>query len=184
MEGGGFGIAAADQLAGGEGDEDKRDGGHEEAEADVACCFDAGFAGGELVGVDAVDGLVTDEQGQVGHGVEDGVGHGGEQRERTGRDGAVDLQDGQDDIRGEAAVHGDLVLELVIVVDLLGRADVLFHGLQHALDIPVLAVVEPLQSLRRGRLVILDDCARNPASLSRRVRLDLLDFFRRFQLRC
>ncbi|GAB1200234.1 hypothetical protein APSETT444_009604 [Aspergillus pseudonomiae] len=137
---------------GAEGDDNGDDGGqmeiangrHEEAEADVAGCFDAGFAGGELAGVDAVDGLVTEEQGEVGHGVEDGVGHCCEEGERARRDGTVELEDGEDDVRGEAAVDGDFVFELVVDADFAGVADVLFDGFQHALDVLILRVVEAL----------------------------------------
>ena len=50
----------------GKHDDDEGDGGHEEAEDDVAGCFDAGFARGEAAGVDVADGAVADHEGYVG----------------------------------------------------------------------------------------------------------------------
>ncbi len=52
MEGVGLGGLAPYQIAEGEGDQDEGDGGHEEAEDDVAGCLNAGLAGGELARVD------------------------------------------------------------------------------------------------------------------------------------
>lgn len=75
-------LVALRKLAAGECDEDERDGGHQEAEADISGGFDAGLSCRELAGVDALDRLVAEEQRQVRHGVEDGVCHGGEERER------------------------------------------------------------------------------------------------------
>jgi len=170
-------LAARVELARREGDQDQRHGDHDEAEADVAGRLDAGLARGELARVHAVDGLVADEEGQVGQGVEDGIGHGGEQGQRAGRDGAVHLHDGQDHVGREAAVHGDLVLELVLVVELPGRPDVLLHGLEHPPDVLILRLVEVLQLLGRGGgpHVVLEERRRTPAPLPRRVGLDLLD---------
>lgn len=91
MEIAGFRLGALDQFTDGEGDNDERDGRHEEAEADVTRRFDAGFAGGKLAGVDTVDGLIAEEQGEVGHGVEDGVGHCCEEGERARCNGTVEL---------------------------------------------------------------------------------------------
>lgn len=73
------GGVAFGEFHGGEDDEDEGDGGHEEAEDDVAGGFDAGLAGGETAGVDSLDRAVAGDEGEVGHWVEDGVGHGGEE---------------------------------------------------------------------------------------------------------
>ncbi len=89
------------QVAEREGDEDEGDGGHEEAEDDVAGRFDASLTGGELARVNFGDRLVAEQESEVGSRVEDGVGHGGEQRERAGGDGAVDLENGEDHVCGE-----------------------------------------------------------------------------------
>ena len=81
MQGFGGGGVPRFEFEEGEHDDDEGDGGHEEAEDDVAGCFDAGFAGGEAPRVDVADGAVADHEGDVGEGVEDCVGHGGEEGE-------------------------------------------------------------------------------------------------------
>lgn len=194
-EGARRGVGTLDQVADGEGDEDEGDGGHEEAEADVACCFNAGFPGGELAGVDAVDGLVAEEEGEVGAGVEDGVGHGGEEREGTRGDGGVELEDGEDDVGGERAVDGDAVAEGIVAVELARGADVFLDGFEHALDVLVLRLVEALQ-LARGHGVgygiaaaEFDSCGRGgrgggiPFARGVGYRLDLANLLGGFQLR-
>ena len=128
----------------GKDDEDEGDGGHEEAEDDVACCFNAGFAGGEAAGVDFFYGAVADDEGDVGHGVEDCVGHGGEEGEGAGEDGGEDLEAGEDDVGGEGAVDGDFELEVVFAVELFGESDVFVYGAEPALYVLVLGLVEAL----------------------------------------
>lgn len=145
VEGGGGGGGADDEAAEGEGDEDGGDGGHEEAEDDVAGGFDPGFAGGEAARVDFGDGLVAEEQGEVGGRVEDGVGHGGEEGERAGGDGGEELEDGKHDVGAEGAVDGDLIAELVGRAEVAGLADVFVHGPEEALDGGVLRLVEALE---------------------------------------
>ncbi len=93
-----------------EHDDYKADRGHEEAEDDIARGLDPGLAAGEAAGVYMLDGAVANDERDVGHGVEDGVGHGGEEGEGApARDGAVDLQGGEDDVGGEGAADRDLV---------------------------------------------------------------------------
>ena len=74
-------VVAGFEFDEGEYDDDEGDGGHEEAEDDVAGGFDAGFARGEAARVDMADGAVADDEGDIGEGVEDCVGHGGEEGE-------------------------------------------------------------------------------------------------------
>lgn len=139
------GGVAFGEFHGREDDEDEGDGGHEEAEDDVAGRFDAGFARGETAGIDFPDGAVAGDEGEVGHRVEDRVGHGGEERERAGVDGREDLQAGEDDVGGEGALDGDLELEVVLAIELLGEPDVLVYGAEPAFDILVLGLVEVLE---------------------------------------
>jgi hypothetical protein len=49
--------------------------GYQEAEADVAGGLGEGLAGGELTCVDAVNGFVAQQEGQVRHRIEDSVSH-------------------------------------------------------------------------------------------------------------
>ena len=79
-----FLLGADSQFADRESNQDERNGRHKETKTDIACCFDTGFASRELARIDTVDGLVAQKEGQVGHGVEDGVGHCGEQGEGAG----------------------------------------------------------------------------------------------------
>ena len=71
-----FGVRG--EFLDGEGDEDKGDGRHEEAEDDVSGGFYARFAGGEAVRIDVGDCFVAEDEGDIGERIEDGVGHGGE----------------------------------------------------------------------------------------------------------
>ena len=137
-------LGARYQFANGEGDDDERNGGHKEAEADVASGLDAGLSSRELARIDAIDGLVAEQEGQIGHGVEDRVGHCGEERERSGRDGTVHLDDRENDIRGKTTVNSNPVLETVVDAQFAGGTSVLLHGLQHALDVFILGLVEAL----------------------------------------
>ncbi len=129
----------------GQDDEDEGDRGHEEAEDDVAGRFDARFARGETPRVHFPDGAVAGDEREVRHRVEDCVGHGGEEGERAGVDGREDLQAGEDDVGGEGALDGDLELEVVLAIELLGEPDVLVHGAEPALDVLVLGLVEALE---------------------------------------
>ena len=125
-----------------EGDEDEGDGRHEEAEGYVAGCFDAGFAGGVFAAVDAGDGPVAEEEHYVGEGVEDRVGHRGEEGEGARGDGGVDLEDREDDVGGEGAVNCDLVAEGVALLGFARVGDVGVDGLEEAFDLVVLFRVE------------------------------------------
>lgn len=146
VEGFSGGVVAGFEFDEGEGDDDEGDGGHEEAEDDVAGGFDAGFAGGEAAGVDVADGAVADDEGDVGEGVEDGVGHGGEEGEGgAGGDGGVGLEHGEEEVGGEGAADGDLVFELVGAGEDFGVVDVVVDWLEPFLDIGVLRFVEVLE---------------------------------------
>ena len=130
----------------GEHDDDAGDGGHQEAEDDVAGGFDAGFARREAAGVDAANGAIAGDEGDIGEGVEDGVGHGGEEGEgAAGGYGGVDLEDGEDEVGGEGAADGDLVFEVVLAVEFFGGADMLVDGLEPAVDAFILVFIEVLQ---------------------------------------
>lgn len=92
--------------------------------------------------VDVSDSFVAQNKRDVGQRVEDGVGHCGEQRQGAGCDGAVELQDGEADIRCEGAIYGNLVFELCAVLGFAGFADVFMDGLEETLDLRVLGFVE------------------------------------------
>ncbi len=80
------------QLQEGHDNDDPGYGGHEEAEDNISRRFDASFARGESSRVDLFDGAITDYESDVGQGIKNGVGHGGEQGERTAcRDGSIGL---------------------------------------------------------------------------------------------
>ena len=141
-----LGGGAGFEFDEGEGDDDEGDGGHEEAEDDVAGGFDAGFAGGEAAGVDVADGAVADDEGDVGEGVEDGVGHGGEEGEGgAGGDGGVGLEYGEEEVGGEGAADGDLVFEVVGAGEDFGVVDVVVDWFEPFLDVGVLCFVEVLE---------------------------------------
>ena len=71
------------QLHEGQHNNDPGDGGHEEAEDDIPSGLDTSFARGEPSRVDFFDSPIADNEGDVGQGIENGIGHGGEQGERT-----------------------------------------------------------------------------------------------------
>lgn len=170
-------AVATNELLAGEGDQDERHGGHQEAKHDVADGFEAGLARGEPAGVDALDGAIGDDEGDVGHGVEDGVGHGGKQREGAGRDCAVQLERAQHDVGDEGTPDSDLVLHLVLALLLLGVGDVFLDGLEQPLNGFVLAVVETLDAVE------LDPLAAEPGQ-EPRLALALLHARRRRRCEC
>ena len=137
------------QLAHRKRNQDERHRSHEETEADIARRLDPRLTRRELARVHPVDSVVTGQQREIRHGIENRVCHGGEQRQRARRDGAVQLQHRQEDIGRETGVHGDLVLQLVIQVDLARIPHMLLDGLEHPLDILILHLIEPLQFGRR-----------------------------------
>ena len=92
------------------------------------------------------DGAVADYEGDVGERVEDGVGHGGEEGERgAGGDGGVGLKDGEEEVGGEGAAHGDLVFEMVGAGEDFGVVDVVVNWFEPFLDVGVLVLVEVLE---------------------------------------
>lgn len=127
-------------------DQDQRDGKHDEREDNVSRRGDARAAGGVPPRVDLVHRAVRHEEHQPGKRVEDGVGHGDEQRQRAGRDGGVELQPGQDDVGREGPLYADGVHEVVPAVRVLDLLLVLVHGLEHGADRLVLALVELLDA--------------------------------------
>jgi len=162
MEGGCVGGRGLREELRGEGDEDEGDGRHEEAEGDVSCGFDAGFAGGVFAAVDAGDGAVAEEQHDVGERVEDCVGHGGEEGEGARRDGGIHLQRGEHDVGGERAIDGDLVTQGVAFLGLAGVGDVGVDWLEEALDLVVLLCVKGcyfalLACVRPGQFLGVED---------------------------
>ena len=134
--------APSGEISNGEGDQDERNGGHEEAEDDVASGLDARFTCGVLARIDSRDGFVAQDECKVRHWVEDCVGHCCEEGERAGGDGAVYLEDGEDDVGNEGAIDGDLEFELVCIVDFSRLADMFVDGAEEALDLTVLGFVE------------------------------------------
>lgn len=136
---------------GGEDDDDEGNGGHKEAEDDVARRFDAGFPRGEAAGIDFLDGAVADDEGDVGQGVEDGVGHGGEEGEGAGVDGREDLEAGEADVGSEGTLDGDLELEMVLAIELFGESNMLVYGSKPAFDILILGFIEALHFFGFGR---------------------------------
>jgi hypothetical protein len=88
----GVGTLVLGNLADGFHNDDDGHGDHERAETEVARGFDARLAAGEFTAVDARDGAVAHDQGEVGERVEERVGHGGEEREGLGGDCGVELQ--------------------------------------------------------------------------------------------
>lgn len=153
MERSSEGVGAFNDLANGEGNDDERNGSHEAAEADIAGGFNTRLASREFTRVYSIDGFIAQQQGQVGHGVEDGVRHGGEQRQRSRGYGTVDLHTTKDDVCSKTGVHGDLVLETVLAVQLAGGTHMLFNRFQHALDVLILVLVEALELARDKRLL-------------------------------
>ena len=92
------------------------------------------------------DGAVADDEGDVGEGVEDGVGHGGEEGEGgAGGDGGVGLEDGEEEVGGEGAADGDLVSEVVGAGEDFGVVDVVVDWFEPFLDVGVLCFVEVLE---------------------------------------
>lgn len=75
-----IGGALADVLDG-KCYEDETDGNHEETKNNVAGVFNAGFSSGEFAGIDLLNGLVRQDEGEVGKRVEDGICHGSEERQ-------------------------------------------------------------------------------------------------------
>ncbi|OSS48738.1 hypothetical protein B5807_06873 [Epicoccum nigrum] len=144
---------AADRLD----DDDHGHGDHQRAEGQVARRLDARLARGELARVHPRDGARAHDQREVGQGVEQRVGHGGEQRQRARTDGGVQLQHREQHVGHEGAHDGDLVLELVRIAFLLGRAPVVVHGLEQPFDVLVLRLVELLELLRIARLLVQAD---------------------------
>ena len=141
-------LTAFFQLEEGKDDDDPGDGGHEEAEDDISRRFDPSFARGESSGIDPLDGAIADDEGDVGQGIEDGVGHGGEQRKRrTCRYGGISLDDSKEQIGSERASDGDLVFEMVGALEYLGEPDMLVDGLEPFLDVLILVLVEVLELL-------------------------------------
>ena len=173
MEGVGWSGLASHEVAEGEGDEDEGDGGHEEAEDDVAGGFDAGLAGGEPARVDFRDRLVAEQEGQVGSRVEDGVGHGGEERKRAGSDGAVDLKDGEDNIGGEGTIDSNLVPEMIGRVDFSCLTDVLVDRCQEPFDVLILSLIKALELV--GSLLTSKDKWVEDISLAARIGGDQVD---------
>ena len=163
-------------------DENEGHGSHEEAEHDVAGRLDARLARGEAARVDARDGAVGDDERDVGQRVEDGVRHGRPERQRAGRDGRVELQRRQHDVGGERALHRDLDAQLVRAQRLARVAHVLVDGLEEALDVGVLALVELLQPARLRRPPVERE---RPAAvaLARRVGPDRAELRRRLEAR-
>ena len=138
-------------------DDDDGDGDHERAEGEVARGFDACLAAGEFTRVDAGDGAVAHDECEVRQWVEERVGHGGEERERLGAYGRVELEDGENDVGGEGAYDGDFVLEVVGIVLLFRCASVIVHGLEKPFDVLILCLVELLQFTRIARLFVQTD---------------------------
>ena len=92
------------------------------------------------------DGAVADYECDVGEGVEDGVGHGGEEGEGgAGGDGGVGLEDGEEDVGGEGAANGDLVSEVVGAGEDFGVVDVVVDWFEPFLDVGILGLVEVLE---------------------------------------
>lgn len=71
-----FGASVGGDVTRGHDNQNERDGYHEEAKHDIACCFKTGLTGGEPVGVDFIDGTMGYNEKEVGERVEDRVGHG------------------------------------------------------------------------------------------------------------
>lgn len=136
------------QVLGAESNDDERHGRHDEAEGNVSDRLETGLSRGEPAGVHALDGAVGQDERYVAQGVEDGVGHGGEEREGAGRNGGVELEGCQQDVGYQRPPHGDLELEVVLALLLLGLGAVLLDALEHALNRLVLRLVEPLHPSR------------------------------------
>ena len=89
---------------------------------------------------------MADHEGDVGEGVEDCVGHGGEEGEgAAGGDGGVGLEHGEEEIGGKGAADGDLVFELVGAGEDFGVVDVVVDRFEPFLDVGVLGFVEVLE---------------------------------------
>lgn len=156
-------------------DDDHGDGDHHEAEEDVPGVLDACLSAGELATVHAFDGTRRHDEGQVGQRVEERIGHGGEERQRLGRGGGVELQHGQEDVGSKAAHDGDAVLEVVGAFLLLCVAHMVVDGLEQPLDVLVLLLVELLELARARGLLVQRDGA-EAVALPRRVGADLGEF--------
>lgn len=186
------GVGASDNLANRKRNDNKGDCRHQKAEADVTSSLDPRLAGGELARVDAVNGLIAQQQGQIRHRVEDGVGHSSEQRQRAGRDRTIHLDNTQDNVGRETSIHGDFVFEAVFGIEFPRGADVLLDRLEHTLDGLVLRLVETAQLARDERLFALGARVSHHLhhtwtvgiALTSSVGFDLADFLFGFELRC
>lgn len=160
----------------GKGNNNEGDGSHEKAKDYVADRLETGLAGGEATRINAANGPVGEDEGEVAERVEDGIGHGGEERQRTRRYGGVELQRGEDDIGGERAIDCDAKFKLVITGLLTGLGAVLLDRLEHALDGGVLVLVEAadLVGMATGAGQGGGDVTAC-VSLARRVGLDLVE---------
>ena len=175
------GLGGADrEFANGEGDEDEGDGGHEEAENDVAGGFDAGFPGGECATIDSLDGFIGKEEGQIGHGVENRVGHGCEEGEGARGDGTVNLEEGKENISHEGSIDGRLESEMIALIRFPRLSDMLVDRLEESLYSLILFFVK--SSKFRGGSVQLKWCAVQSISLFSCIRLDGVDLARRLEL--
>ena len=176
MESFGFGAVAAFEFHEGKDDDDPRDGGHEEAEDNVAGGFDASFPRGKATGIDVSDRTIANDEGDVGQRVEDGVRHGGEEGERTsGGDGSVCLENGEEQIGGERTFYRYLVFQVVFTFEDFGLSNVFVHWLQPFFNILVLVLVEILQLLGLVGFFAEGD-GTVAVSLPGRVRTEMFDF--------
>lgn len=76
-------------------DEDQGNGDHQETERDVAGILNTSLARRKSSGIDPIDRSGAQDEGQITEGIEDGVRHCGEQRQRARSNGSVDLQNRQ-----------------------------------------------------------------------------------------
>jgi hypothetical protein len=162
-------------FADGLDNDDDRDGDHQGAETQVPGCFDARFAAWEFAPINSSNGAIAQDQREVGQWVEEGVGHGSEQGQRFGADGGVELQDGEDDVGNKGTNDGDFVLEVVRIALFFCSAAVVIDGLEEALNVLVLGLVEFLELLCIARLAIQSN-GTAAIALSRRVGSDQRHF--------
>lgn len=176
-------------------DEDQRNGDHQETERDVAGVLNTSLPRREPSWIDPIDRSGAQDEGKITEGIEDGVRHCGEQRQRARSNGSVDLQNRQaavglqesrrevSDMRlhrtgvankasaektyDERSMHCDLILQALAILLLLGLAHVVIDGFQQPLDVLVLRFIESFQ------LALLDAFLDGDAALARDVGADL-----------
>lgn len=122
-------------------------GRHQRAEQDDADRLDAAAANRVLDRVGLVGQARRDQHDNRRHQVHEGVGGRGEQRQRPGADGGVQLDAEQAEVDGEGGVDGELDLAAVLGLVLLVQP-LLVGALQQLVDQLVLLLVERLDLAR------------------------------------